>query len=49
MTPKSAPKPKQGKKAPQKLRIKISYPPPRADDRERFVKLVRMLLKLGSS
>jgi hypothetical protein len=39
--------PKRRKQAPPPLRIRHTFPPPRPDDGERFLALVRMLLKMG--
>jgi hypothetical protein len=36
-----------GKQRPHPLRITHSFPDPRPSDGERFVELVRMLLKMG--
>jgi hypothetical protein len=35
------------KELPRPIRITHSFPPPRPDDGERFIALVRALLKLG--
>jgi hypothetical protein len=32
-----------------KLQITHSFPPPRADDADRFLSLVRMLIKMGDA
>jgi hypothetical protein len=39
--------PRKKKQPPRLIRITHSFPPPRPDDYERFVVLVRMLGKLG--
>jgi hypothetical protein len=36
------------KPPPVKLRITHKWPPPKPDDREQFVRLVQMLLRMGS-
>jgi hypothetical protein len=41
------PRKKPTKEPPRPIQITHSFPPPRPDDGERFVALVRMLLKLG--
>jgi hypothetical protein len=38
---------KKATKPPRLIRITHSFPPPRPDDKERFLALVRTLLKLG--
>jgi hypothetical protein len=38
---------RKDKQSPQPIRIRHEFPPPRPDDGERFLKLVRMLVTMG--
>jgi hypothetical protein len=41
--------PKKKPPAPARLKISHRWPEPKAGDREKFLRLVRMLLKMGST
>jgi hypothetical protein len=43
------PRKNEPKQPPRPIRIKHSFPAPKPDDRERFIALVRMLMKLGEN